>query len=115
VLADIKGPGVITHLWMAQPNHYRECLLKITWDDAKYPSVLVPLRIGDESGDTLPIQTKAASQPPHSINSLSVRKAFGGNPDFHGLRVSQRIMISCPLSFRDTPVCAPRDRKPVAL
>ncbi|MCK4625257.1 MAG: DUF2961 domain-containing protein, partial [Phycisphaerae bacterium] len=43
VLADIKGPGAITHIWMTQRNHYRECLLKITWDDAKYPSVLVPL------------------------------------------------------------------------
>ncbi len=43
VLADIKGPGIITHIWMTQPNHYRECLLKITWDNAKYPSVLCPL------------------------------------------------------------------------
>ncbi len=43
VLADIKGPGVITHIWLTQRNHYRECLLKITWDDAKHPSVLVPL------------------------------------------------------------------------
>ena len=43
VLADIKGPGVITHIWMTQANHYRQCLLKITWDGAKYPSVLVPL------------------------------------------------------------------------
>ena len=43
VLADIKGPGVIRHIWMTQRNHYRECLLKITWDNAKAPSVLVPL------------------------------------------------------------------------
>ena len=43
VLADIKGPGSITHIWMTQGNHYRECLLKITWDDARSPSVLVPL------------------------------------------------------------------------
>jgi len=43
VLADIKGPGCITHIWMTQAKHYRECLLKITWEDAKYPSVLVPL------------------------------------------------------------------------
>jgi len=43
VMADIKGPGAITHIWMTQPNHYRECLLKITWDNAKRPSVLVPL------------------------------------------------------------------------
>ena len=25
VLADIKGPGCITHIWMTQWNHYREC------------------------------------------------------------------------------------------
>ncbi len=43
ILADIKGPGRITHIWMTQGNHYRECLLKITWDDCDYPSVSVPL------------------------------------------------------------------------
>ena len=43
VLADIRGPGAITHLWMTQANHYRECLISITWDDAKSPSVLCPL------------------------------------------------------------------------
>ncbi len=43
VLADIQGPAQITHLWMTQLNHYRECLLKITYDNAPFPSVLVPL------------------------------------------------------------------------
>jgi hypothetical protein len=43
VLADIKGPGTIRHIWMTQSSQYRECLLKITWDNAKRPSVLVPL------------------------------------------------------------------------
>ena len=43
VLADIEGPGRITHIWMTQGDHYRECLLKITWDGAPKPSVLVPL------------------------------------------------------------------------
>ncbi len=43
ILADIKGPGAITHIWMTQRNHYRECLLRITWDNAEKPSVLVPL------------------------------------------------------------------------
>ncbi len=43
VLADIDGPGIITHLWLTQPAHYRECLLKFTWDDAASPSVLCPL------------------------------------------------------------------------
>ena len=43
VLADIKGPACITHIWMTQRNHYRECLLKITYDNAAHPSVLCPL------------------------------------------------------------------------
>jgi hypothetical protein len=43
VLADIAGPARITHIWMTQRGGYRECLLKITYDNAKHPSVLVPL------------------------------------------------------------------------
>lgn len=43
VLADITGPAAITHIWMTQPGHYRECLLRITWDDADHPSILCPL------------------------------------------------------------------------
>jgi len=43
VLADITGPGMITHIWMTQPKHYRECLIRITWDDAAAPSVVAPL------------------------------------------------------------------------
>jgi hypothetical protein len=43
VLADITGPAQITHIWMTQSDHYREGLLKVTYDDAPFPSVLVPL------------------------------------------------------------------------
>ena len=43
VLADIAGPGTITHLWMTQRNHYRECLLLFTWDNADSPSIVCPL------------------------------------------------------------------------
>ena len=48
VLADIRGPGQITHIWFAQPSHFREVLLRITWDDAQQPSVLCP--VGDFFG-----------------------------------------------------------------
>ncbi len=43
VLADIEGPGMITHIWMTQPRNYREALLKITWDNLDHPSVQCPL------------------------------------------------------------------------
>ena len=42
VIADIKGPGKITHLWMTTGQHYRDVLIKITWDNSDSPSVLVP-------------------------------------------------------------------------
>jgi hypothetical protein len=42
-LADIQGPGVITHIWLTQGNHYREVLLRFYWDGAKRPSIDVPL------------------------------------------------------------------------
>ncbi|MFH1074091.1 MAG: glycoside hydrolase family 172 protein [Candidatus Firestonebacteria bacterium] len=50
VLADIKGPGCLTHIWMTQSTaqnlyHFRKVLIKIYWDGEKYPSVLVP--VGD--------------------------------------------------------------------
>ena len=43
ILADISGPGRLTHIWMTQPKHYRHCLIRITWDNATQPSVLCPL------------------------------------------------------------------------
>ncbi|MFO8007154.1 MAG: DUF2961 domain-containing protein, partial [Candidatus Brocadiia bacterium] len=43
VLAEIEGPAQITHIWMTQPNHYRECLLRFYWDGADQPSVEAPL------------------------------------------------------------------------
>lgn len=55
-LADLEGPGCITHLWLTQscprviadrtvqdPDYYRKVLLRITWDDQPHPGVLVPL------------------------------------------------------------------------
>ncbi len=45
VLADLQSPGAVTHVCMIQANHYREALLRITWDNAENPSILVP--IGD--------------------------------------------------------------------
>ena len=44
------GPGRITHLWFTGWQHYRDLLIKITWDDADEPSVHCPY--GDFSGST---------------------------------------------------------------
>jgi len=43
-IAHIEGPGTIRHIWIttAEPA-YRNCLLRIWWDDEPMPSVEVPL------------------------------------------------------------------------
>jgi len=43
VLADIKGPGCINHIWMTQGQGYRDVLIRMFWDDEENPSVLCPL------------------------------------------------------------------------
>lgn len=52
VLADITGPGTITHLWFTMPDHtdeigfvLRDLILRAYWDDEETPSIEVP--IGD--------------------------------------------------------------------
>jgi D-arabinan exo alpha-(1,3)/(1,5)-arabinofuranosidase (non-reducing end) len=54
-LADLTGPGAITHIWatvaqlpadgplQTENDYLRRLVLRITWDDADVPSVLVPL------------------------------------------------------------------------
>lgn len=48
-VADIKGAGCITHIWFTiaarSPDHLRELVLRIYWDDAEKPAVECP--IGD--------------------------------------------------------------------
>jgi D-arabinan exo alpha-(1,3)/(1,5)-arabinofuranosidase (non-reducing end) len=47
VIADVEGPGKITHIWMTQggddPLQLRKTVVKMYWDGEKRPSVLVPL------------------------------------------------------------------------
>lgn len=48
-LADVKGNGRFTHLWITiaaqSPDHLRELVIRMTWDDAATPAVECP--IGD--------------------------------------------------------------------
>ena len=43
-LAEIDGPGTITHIWLTvNPKAYRDCILRFFWDGEDTPSVEVPL------------------------------------------------------------------------
>lgn len=51
-LAELNGPGVITHLWFTighdEEYSLRRLVLEISWDDSAFPSVLAP--VGDFFG-----------------------------------------------------------------
>jgi D-arabinan exo alpha-(1,3)/(1,5)-arabinofuranosidase (non-reducing end) len=73
VLADIKGPGIIRHIWLtfneARPNWLEaggsarpdEIVLRMYWDDAKEPAVEAPL--GDFFGAGFGVRRELKSVP----------------------------------------------------
>jgi hypothetical protein len=89
-LADLEGPGCITHIWMTQncqreavpgrlvsdPDYYRKVLLKITWDDQPHPSILTPL--GDFFCLGHSIAGNFASLPFTVSSNKDQRYRFGG-------------------------------------
>src|SRR5678815_3124494 len=44
-IAEITGPGSISHIWMTPTGNWRYSILRFYWDDEKSPSVEVP--VGD--------------------------------------------------------------------
>ena len=73
VLADIKGPGSINHIWMTQRDGYRNVLLRVFWDDEEHPSVLCPL--GDFFG--------LGNEIVNSYDSLLFSASTAGNNQFN--------------------------------
>lgn len=45
VLADIKGPGAIQHIWMTPAGNWRFSILRVYWDGETEPSIEAP--VGD--------------------------------------------------------------------
>jgi hypothetical protein len=45
VLADIEGPGAVTHIWMTPTGDFRNSILRFYWDGSEAPSVECP--VGD--------------------------------------------------------------------
>ena len=101
VLADIEGPGCVTHIWMTQncrrsfgttksdfdPDYFRKVLLRMFWDGESRPSVLVPL------GDFF--------CQGHSIASNFCSLPFSASTNFHGA-FGAPVALNCylPMPFR---------------
>ncbi len=61
VLADLKGPGAITHIWMTYRGDSRFLILRVYWDGNPRPSVEAPL--GDFFGVAMGLTAPVSSLP----------------------------------------------------
>jgi len=131
VLADLEGPGAVTHLWLTQycrrilgpgfidpldtagaaptlevhnalglnwevadPDYYRKVLLRVTYDDASEPSILVPLGDFFGVGHSMPNSYASAfftvtAKPEESL-------IFGGSASLNSylaMPFAKRILI----------------------
>jgi hypothetical protein len=67
-LAEMDGPGSVQHIWMTPTGNWRYSIIRIYWDDEKYPSVEAP--VGDFFcmgwGKYAPLQSLAVAVNPGS-------------------------------------------------
>jgi Protein of unknown function (DUF2961) len=75
-LAEIQGPGMITHIWIPTgkepPHNLKESVLRIYWDGERDPSVEVPIGdfFGQPLGEYVAQNSALLSAPPWSgLNS----------------------------------------------
>jgi len=61
VMADIKGPGAITHIWTTYKGGGRDLIIRFYWDGSEHPSIEAP--IGDFFGVSMGLQASFTSLP----------------------------------------------------
>ena len=68
VMAEVKGPGAITHIWTTFRGRGRDLILRFYWEDSDHPSIEAP--IGDFFGVAMGL--------PRVINSCPVQVSAEG-------------------------------------
>jgi len=85
-LADIEGPGIIQHIWIAtRPDAYQDTVLRFYWDAEDMPSIKVPLADFFCNGHGLP----------YNVNSLLIAvNPSGGFNCYWPMPFRQRARIT---------------------
>ena len=61
ILADIQGPGALTHIWTTHRGNGHDLIIRIYWEGSQHPSVEAP--IGDFFGVGTGINANMNSAP----------------------------------------------------
>ncbi|MBN1590358.1 MAG: DUF2961 domain-containing protein [Pirellulales bacterium] len=94
-LADIKGPGAITHMWTTQRCSGRELILRIYWEGNKHPSVEAP--IGDFFGVAMGVNAPMESVPIQVTSEGRSRNCWWNMP----FNKSARVTVAAAPSLKE--------------
>jgi len=85
-LAEILGPGAITHIWNTFRGNGRDLILRIYWEGSPHPSVEAP--IGDFFGVAMGINAPVSSFPVQSTSAGRARNCWWHMPFNKSARVT---------------------------
>lgn len=85
-LADLKGPGAITHIWMTYRGGSDKLILRIYWDGSPHPSVEAPL--GDFFGVAMGLNAPVSSLPIQCTSEGQSKNAWWYMPFNSSARVT---------------------------
>jgi hypothetical protein len=91
-LADIKGPGAITHIWTTHRGGGHDLILRMYWEGSLQPSVEAP--IGDFYGVAMGVNAPLNSIPIQVSSDGRARNCWWYMP----FNESARITVSAPYS-----------------
>lgn len=91
-LADIQGPGAITHMWMTHRGGGHDLILRFYWEGSDHPSIEAP--IGDFFGVAMGVNANMDSVPIQNSSEGRARNCWWNMP----FNRSARVTASAPPS-----------------
>jgi len=99
-LAQIKGPGAITHIWTTHRGGGRDLILRFYWEGNKHPSVEAP--IGDFFGVAMGVNATMNSVPIQVSSEGRSRNCWWNMPFNKSARITASATRSAQNLRRDT-------------
>jgi hypothetical protein len=100
-LAELRGPGAITHIWTTFRAEGRDYILRIYWDGSDHPSVEAP--IGDFFGVAMGVDAPMSGAPVQSVSRGLSRNSWWYMPFNQSAKVTLANLRS-PDSYQGTNV-----------
>lgn len=91
-LAEVEGPGAITHIWTTHRGGGHDLIVRMYWEGSDYPSVEAP--IGDLFGVAMGVNAPLNSIPLQASSEGRARNSWWYMP----FNKSARITVSAPYS-----------------